>query len=760
MAKVTNLSVNTQSGSDSTIYAKWSFKGKNLDHYSVSFKYGTGQGVWFEGSKSDVKSKNATYNPPSNAIKVKVYVKPVSKKHKVNGKQKSYWSGTWVSKIYELKQNLKPAQPSAPTVSIDKYKLTAYVNVAKEQTTTDQIEFYVLKDGKKFTSGVANVSHQRATYSCNVTAGGIYRVCCRAINLIGKSKEYSGWSTYSSDVTTIPPSISNLKCAVESETSVRLTWTGNSSATNYEVQYTTKREYFDTSSEVSSQNVTNPSAYITGLESGRQWYFRVRATNNQGESGWSGIVSAIIGSKPEPPTTWSSTTTAIIGESLYLYWVHNSEDESKQVAAQIELTINGSSQTINFDSSDNEDDELTKIYSYALDTTDYNDGAEILWRIRTRGILPTYSDWSIQRKIDIYAPPTLEMHLGDDSGILQTLPYVIECIAAPTTQTPTGYNIAITNEESYETEDEIGNTTLVPAGTEVYSKNFNVTDNPFELNLEAGDLSLENNQTYIVKATVSMNSGLIAEATDSFTVEWIDEIYEPDAAIAIDSDLLCAYISPFCENEDGSLNEDVTLSVFRREYDGEFTEIASDLENDGVITVTDPHPSLDYARYRIAARSKTTGMIGYEDLPGEPIGEPSIVIQWDEEWTQFDYAEEAEPEIPPWTGSMVRLPYNVDISEKHDKDVSLINYIGRKHPVSYYGTQRGEGGTWSTVIDKEDNETLYALRRLAAWEGDVYIREPSGIGYWAQITVSISTKHRELTIPISFDIKRVEGSAI
>ena len=106
---------------------------------------------------------------------------------------------------------------------------------------------------------------------------------------------------------------------------------------------------------------------------------------------------------------------------------------------------------------------------------------------------------------------------------------------------------------------------------------------------------------------------------------------------------------------------------------------------------------------------------------------------------------------------MLRLPYNIDISDNHNADVSLVEYIGRSHPVSYYGTQLGTSSTWNVDIDKADKETLYALRRLARWMGDVYVREPSGSGYWANITVSFNQKHKELTIPVTFEISRVEG---
>ena len=60
-------------------------------------------------------------------------------------------------------------------------------------------------------------------------------------------------------------------------------------------------------------------------------------------------------------------------------------------------------------------------------------------------------------------------------------------------------------------------------------------------------------------------------------------------------------------------------------------------------------------------------------------------------------------------------------------------------------------------IDKEDKETIYALRRLSLWDDDVYIRTPSGLGYWANVSVSFSSKHNELTIPVTLSITRVEG---
>lgn len=729
-----------------------------LDHYEVQWYYSTGQGVWFDGGNSSVKLTNATYNYPDNASKVKVVVKPVSKTYQSNGKETSYWTGTSVSKEYLISE-LPPDRMSAPTVTLEKYTLTAKVENI-EDAKAESLEFEVYKDDDKFATGITTVRTARASYSCSITAGSKYRVRCRAMNYVGGSPVYGEWSPYSSEVTAVPGIPTNVKCTVESETSVKLTWDPDSTATSFKVEYATSRYYFDSSSEVKSMTVESNNAIITGLDTGHEWYFRVCATNSQGDSGWSSIVYKIIGTKPEPPTTWSLTTTAVIGEQVILYWVHNTEDGSKQNEAQIELTINGSAEIKTIDTSSEEvpEDEVDKIYSYELDLSAYPDGAEILWRVRTRGITYEYSDWSVQRTINIYAPPVSTLTLGEGNITLTTFPYNIAVAVGPATQTAISYHVSITAEYSYRTQDFVGKNIIVNAGDEVYSKVFVVNNNNFSLDLMPQDVVLENSQSYKVTVIASMNSGLTSESSGVFVVNWVEDNYRPDAEIAIDKTSLCAYISPFCLDLDTQeLVSDVVLSVYRREPDGSFTEIATEIENYGSISVTDPHPALDYARYRIVARNTNTSHIGFSDLPGIPVGEPAIIIQWNEEWSQFDYSEIPSPEISSYAGSMLKLPYNVDVTENYDPDRSTAEYIGRQHPVSYYGTQKGVTASWNTVVPDYDEETIYSLRRLAAWNGDVYVREPSGTGYNAQIKVSMSKKHLERTIPVTFEITRVEG---
>lgn len=753
-----------QAGTDRTVFVAWTWGKENTKNFQVMWYYDTGNGIWFVGSDSTTsegltqEEQVVTYTAPSNAKAVKCKIKPISTTHTVNGQEVNYWTASWSTEKYYNFSDNPPSTPPVPTVKIKDYILLAEIDDLDELNATE-IQFEVVRDNLwSFNVGKAKIMTSHAAYSCGVNAGSEYKVRCRSF----RGSEYSEWSDYSDNVGTKPAAPSGIiECKASSETSVYLSWTTVNNATSYEIEYTTKKSYFDGSDQTSTvSDITQPHYEKTGLEAGKEYFFRVRAVNDNGKSEWSGIKSVVIGKTPSPPTTWSSTTTAITGEPLTLYWIHNSEDNSSQTYAEIELYINGVKETHTINST-NEDDE-NKTTSYDIDTSPYVEGTKIQWRVRTAGVTKTYSDWSIQRTVDIYAPPTLTFNVTDSNGnkveTLTGFPFYVSGTAGPNTQTPIGYHLTITSNEIYQTVDNMGNTKTITKGGTVYSKYFDTAEQLL-VEFSASNIDLENNVTYTIVCVVSMDSGLTAEASSEFTVSWIEQAYDPNAEIGINEDTLTASIRPYCVDEDGNLVDGVILSVYRREFDGSFTEIATGISNTTNTFITDPHPALDYARYRIVAISNDTGAVSYYDVPGYPVGCNAVIIQWDEQWSSFNSMNEDLLAQPPWSGSLLKLLYNIDVSDSNKSDVSLVEYIGRKHPVSYYGTQLGETSNWKMDIAKSDKDTLYALRRLKVWMGDVYVREPSGTGYWANVSVSISQTHGELTIPVSMSVTRVEGGA-
>ena len=859
--KVTITQFGLLSTSDNTLFATWDWsKSSETESYKVLWTYKTMDGVTLVGNDSDIAvnsdtpsaSRQSTHTIPSGSLEVQFKVKPISKKKTVNGKETTYWTADWSEvKVYKCSTPLEP--PSVPNVVIEGNKLTATLDNIKlpddEASRPNAIDFEVVKldlsqspaKKTKFIDNTpATIVDRRASYSCYVDAGAEYQVRCRAVK---DNKLYSEWTNYSEGVKsgpTSPTAITTIR--YDRKNGVYMEWTESATATSYVIQYTSNKDFFDASNKVQEVTVSpsRPSDppptkwWVDIEEDGNEYFFRVKAVRDSLESGWSEINSVIIGKQPDAPTTWSSTTTAVSGEDVFLYWVHNSEDGSKQSSAELKMDINGAVTTeILADSSVNND-----IISYSpLSEEDKDEGktnscrvkapktgAKIKWQVRTKGVVDEYSPWSIERTIDIYENPTLFLNITNKSGtelnVIKSFPFYIEGSAGGSGQSPIGYHLVITADEFYETFDEIGRDKIVNVGEEVYSGYFDIFEgwtspNDLLVELTPGSIDLANGISYTVTCTVTMDSGLSATASIPFSVSWEEVAYDPNAEIGIDNTSYTAYIRPYCEStsvtrylvtkmtnitykreatravnvwgtelsgvktttgeivfkgNDANGNDiyfceveettditNVLLSVYRREFDGSFTELVKGLDASNRTTITDPHPSLDLARYRIVATAKDTGSITYYDVPGYPVGGTAAIIQWNETWTRFENNTADALEQPAWSGSLLRLPYNIDVSDSTRPDVALVEYIGREHPVGYYGTQIGHTSNWNMEIEKSDKETLYALRRLQRWMGNVYVREPSGSGYWANITVSFSQKHCEMTIPVTLSIVRVEG---
>lgn len=738
-----------QTGSDRTLYATWSWNKANTANYEIRWTYSTGDGVDFIGSSSTTTEKQSTYSIPDNAVAVMFCVKPVSETYTKDNNAVNYWTAGWSTKKTYYVASLPPDVPSGLTVEINKYTLKATLN--NIAANTSEIEFQIVRnDLSVFNTGTAPVRTSTAIYQVAVDAGYRYKVRVRGV----RNGLTSEWSEYCDNYNTIPKppeAITELKAV--SKTSVSISWAEVATATSYGIEYTDNKDNFDVTSGTSSTQVDAGTTFtITGLESGHEYFFRVRAINDEGESPYTEIKSVIVGQKPTSPTTWSNSSTVTVGEALNLYWIHNSVDGSSQTYAELELTVNGatSSQVIK---NSEEEEEKDKTSVYPIDTSSYTEGTTILWRVRTRGVTEDFSEWSIQRTVNVYAPPTLQLTAPSS---LTAFPLNIGAVAGPSTQKPVGYAVQITALSSYETWDEYGQVKMVGNGEVVFSKYYDI-QTALSINLTPADLTLENNIRYRISCTVAMNSGLSKTGTSDFTVAWGDSDCFPNAEISYNPKRYTASIRPYCTDASEKQLAGWTLAVYRREYNGSFTEIASGISSGGNVYVTDPHPALDYARYRIVAVNDINGAVEYYDVPGYLINEPAIIIQWDEEWTNRDDDSPDALDKPAWAGSLLYLPYNVDVSNNTAPDVSMVNYIGREHPVSYYGTHKGETASWNTSIPASDTETIYALRRLQNWMGDVYVREPSGVGYWANITLSFTITHKELVIPVSFTITRVTG---
>lgn len=806
-----------QSNNDSLIFITWSFKTPNTDSYEIEWGYSTADGRWFRGSNDTVQNdiygnipKESTYSPPDNAVSVRSRIRPVAKTYTdTNENEVLYWNGQWTNwQTYSLSDNL-PLMPPVPSVKVEGYDMTVY-NANLDINATHMEYEIVWGDKWHYKTGIAEIASTHAWFRTPVTPSWNYKARGR-----GKRGDlYGPWSEYSSNIYPTPSKpygIDTIEAV--SETAVKLTWTKINSAKTYSIEYTDTEMHFEGSNGTTViDNISDTHYIVTGLTSGKKYFFRLKCVNDTGSSGWCDYKSVILGTKPEPPSTWSDKTVAIVGERVMLSWLHNSVDGSEQTQAVIETSINGSKTTYSVTTDEND----KPVDTFELPTSMYADGTKIYWRVKTKGVVDEYSDWSIQRLIEVYAPATLSIDILDNNSnptsTILNFPFVISGYAGPQTQTPIMYSVSVKSKDSYIAHTPFGDV-HIGVGDEIYSVVLN-SNKQLSHKLTASDIDLENGISYEITVRVTMDSGLSADATKVFNVSWTDVKLSPNAEIIIDQNELTASIRPYCERYVDSYRvvnyangryvmsnvelpngfetavsvdkavttkgqqvykdnldrlfcilerenvipvTDVVLSVYRRTYDGKFVEISKDIDGHGTTFVTDPHPSLDYARYRIVSMDNKTGATSYTDVTVKSFNSESIIIQWDERWSNFIKNEDNYEDVDYSNKSIVKLPYNVSITENNSPEISTVNYIGREHPVSYYGTALGVSSSITSEFDKSDADLLYALRRLSMYMGDVYIRIPSGIGYWANVKVSYDRSYDSLVIPVTIDVVRVEG---
>ena len=767
----------------------------------------------------DNSQPQSIYTPPENATYVSFQVKPIAKTHKVNNSDVYYWTAQWSTEQFYYMKDLPPKTPSAPTVTMDGYTLKIEVRDVDE--VANAVDFDIIQNDLKFYHcATAKVAWGVAKFSCAVAPGNEYKVRCRAVKSAQLHSEWSAFSSNVSTKPEKPEKILEMRAVSDTAITLTWTEALTAESYDLEYS-TNLDYLGMSNASTTINNITAPRYTITGLSTGEKYFVRVRAVNAQGTSDWTEAKSIILGAVPSAPTTWSSSTTVTVGEDMKFYWMHNSKDGSKESKAELSYIVDNGSEVlkeiVKVDTSDDVSYYWLPTLSYregasikwrvrtAGITGEYGP-----WSV-TRTIT-IYAPPSLSLVISDDGLNTRSLRQ------ITKYPFYIKAVAGPNSQTPIGYNFSIIAKNTYETMDEHGTVKMVIEGQEIYSNFIDTNERIILLTMTPSDVNLENNIEYQLICTVTMDSGLTQEATADFRVLLDDATYYPAAEILFDENTLSASIRPYCTytpylfyqvtfdsstgiytrtntlidplegtsvdnalttkedlvfvgvNSSGDtiyfavvssnreyLVEDLTLSVYRKEYDGRFVTIAKDIPNLDNYYVTDPHPSLDLASYRVVATDTTNGSISYTDIPGYPVGIKSVIIQWDETWDNLEIMGDDQTDEVRWAGSMLKLPYNIDVSDSNEKDVSLIEYIGRSHPVSYYGTQLGVTSTWHMEIPKTDKNTLYGLRLLAIYTGDVYVREPSGSGYWANISVSYEQKHRELTIPITLTIKRVEG---
>ena len=219
-----------------------------------------------------------------------------------------------------------PNPPNAPANLTATAMSNKRVDLAWADNASDELGFIVeRKTGSGGVYGVIDSVNANVTTFSNaaLTGGTQYFFRVRAYNAGGAS-DYTNEAnaTTQPDVPTAP---TNLTATAASNDQINLAWADNSSNEDgFKIEV--KIGSFGTYSEIDMVTANVTSYASSGLEAGIPYFYRVRAFNVSGNSGYSNEVNAFT--LPDPPATPSGLAAMTVSNTaIGLAWTDNANNE-------------------------------------------------------------------------------------------------------------------------------------------------------------------------------------------------------------------------------------------------------------------------------------------------------------------------------------------------------------------------------------------------------------------------------------------------
>jgi len=220
----------------------------------------------------------------------------------------------------------RPAYPRAPLNLLATAASQSQIDLAWTDTSDNEEGFQVeRRTANPFEEPVIVAELQANTTSWSDTGLPAdtpfgYRV--RALNAAGVSL----WSNGASATTLAfpPPAPQNLTATAITFQRIDLAWQAVSQADSYEVQQSTDGVTFTT-----IRRPTVNEMMIFELQSSTTYFFRVRAVNSGGTSGWSNVASAMTLAEDQPSAPTELRAVAVSSSRIQLEWRDNSVNETR-----------------------------------------------------------------------------------------------------------------------------------------------------------------------------------------------------------------------------------------------------------------------------------------------------------------------------------------------------------------------------------------------------------------------------------------------
>lgn len=645
------------------------------------------------------------------------------------------------------------AEPTLTSVSVDTSTNKATVTATNNSTVSDsRLQIVLVLNGQTYKVGTVEHGGTSTTVQCPDLSSdtsytfGIYAF---AGNMVSATTWKNGTVPKAPENVTVTPA------DIDGTVTVSWSWTW-SNATGAVIAWADHSDAWESTDQPKTYEVSSLNASrinVSGLETGKSWYFRIRLTSGSGENEtdgpWSDIITVDLTSAPATPTLVLSDEVITAGDTFTASWGYVTTDGTAQGYAEICECAVGDTVTYGTVIAHTATAQSIDI---AVDDLGWDYGTHYL-ACRVCSASGRQSDgWSVPVPV-IYAKPisigvTLSLSdvtLTDSDGNERT---VSSLTTLPMTATVTGAGeggetiLVIERAEDYHMERPDESEADGYEGETIARKS---QTGEAEMSITADDLTgrLDDGAAYNIVATVKDTYGQTETVTQRFEVHWLHQAVIPSATVSVDSDNMTATITP--AKPDGALDTDV-CDIYRLSAD------APELIVQGGIFGTayvDPYPALgENGGHRVVLRTANGDYITADNLPawvdlgeddGDIIGTYSVVIDFG--------------------GERVSLPYNIKLDNSWDKDFQQTKYLGGSITGDWNpGVERklSVSTDYFVLSGVEDDVTADLMRRLAEYTGLCHVRTPDGSSFTADVEVSEAREADSIYSAYSLTVERVD----
>ena len=524
------------------------------------------------------------------------------------------------------------------------------------------------------------------------------------------------------------------------------TWTEAQSAV---IAWADHEDAWESTEEPETYTINNTHAAewnVSGLETGKRWYFRVRLVKGSGENGvygaWSQTASIDLSSAPGIPSLSLSQSIIPKDGSVSAFWAYVSGDGTAQAYAEIcEAKMTGEGIRYGETIASTETAQHITLYAEELG---WDTGETHYLCVRVVSGSGRVSDeWS--DPVPLVIADALEASIVSTSLVEQQITVddntrtVLSLTAMPLSVSVTGAGtggtttVVIERAEDYHIDrpDETDFNGFQGETIALYTQ---TGESAIQINKDDLIGILDDGASYRLIATVK--DGLGQSDTDAldFEVHWSHQAVKPEGTVVISNTV--AFITPIMPE---GYAEGDTCDIYRLSADR--PELIVSAGEFGAVYV-DPYPAIgEFAGHRIVFRTADGDYITAEN----ELAWLDITAE-DGDFLNLNYS------LIDFEGEQIEFRYDVTHSNSWEKDFKETRYLGGSVAGDWNKAIGRTASLKGSTVTIKDQDTMRKFRRLASYPGICHIRTVDGSSFACDIQVTEDRRYDTDTVRADYSL--------